>query len=168
MASYLHKTILIALILAITIPISSARYRIKSKTSNDVVQQLRDHCSESDSVSIADCTISVAMQKAEAFSDELYKWYKDTNDVKWKEKYRLCSKNYIEVDRNLKMARRSLDSDDYRIISDQIDDAREELDKCKCEIGPSLFEPGHVVDRNNELGLYLIFARAATGRLYWL
>lgn len=108
------------------------------------------------------------MQKAEVFNDELNKWYKDTNDVRWKEKYRLCSKNYIEVDRNLKMARRSLDSDDYRLISDQIDDAREELDKCKCKMGPSLFEPGHVVDRNNELGFYLIFAQAAIGRLSWL
>ncbi|KAL1537593.1 hypothetical protein AAHA92_30088 [Salvia divinorum] len=161
MASYLHKTILfIALILAITTPISSDR-------SNDVVQQyLGDLCPETDDiVGIADCMISLAMQKAEALGDELNKWHKVSTGERSEEKYRTCSKSYVEVGRNLKMARRSLDSDDYRMILDEIDDAREELDECGNEFGPGLFEPGHVVDRNNELRFYLILARAATGRL---
>ncbi|KAH6764453.1 hypothetical protein C2S52_013398 [Perilla frutescens var. hirtella] len=181
-----RKMIFIAVILAITIPISSGHRsrsrRLDNSNKDDIEKYLRDLCSEtdkpdmcwnilkselhkfdndSDDIDIIDGVIELAIEKSKEIRDKLDQWFSDSNDENLKKKYHSCSKNYNEVDRNLEEAHRNLDSDDYRRIFDQIDDAEDELDKCKQEFGSDSFDPGHVRDRNNELVLYLDIVRAA-------
>ncbi|XP_057811527.1 pectinesterase inhibitor-like [Salvia miltiorrhiza] len=184
MASYSQKTIFIALILAMAAPISTShrrRWRRSDREWNSE-QYLRDLCSETDRSDvcwnilrselhrfddgdIAAGVIDLAVAKSKAIGDQLNQWYRDSNDDRMKNKYHSCSKNYDDVDRNLEQAQRNLDSDDNRRISDQIDDAEEELEECRREFGSGSFDPGHVEDRNNELRLYLDMVRVAVNRL---
>ncbi|KAL1535468.1 hypothetical protein AAHA92_28243 [Salvia divinorum] len=177
MASYWKKTIIIALIVAIAAPISAAdkrRSRRSHHGSNpdDAEQYLRDLCSETDRPDeclhvvkselhrfdhggdVNDKIIALASEKSKEFRDQLKRWHKDSNDEGLKEKYRSCSSNYNDINRDLQQLRRSLDSDDDRKISDLIKDIEHELDECRREFGRGSFDPGHVEDRNNELGIY--------------
>ncbi|KAH6795829.1 hypothetical protein C2S51_036815 [Perilla frutescens var. frutescens] len=181
-----RKMIFIAVILAIAIPISSGHRRrsrrLDDSNKDDTEKYLRGLCSETDKpdmcwnilkselhkfdddsydIDIIDGVIELAIEKSKEIRDKLDQWFSDSNDENLKKKYHSCLKNYNEVDRNLEEAYRNLDSDDYRRISDQIDDAEDELDKCKQEFGSDSFDPGHVEDRNNELGLYLDIVRVA-------
>ncbi|KAH6777849.1 hypothetical protein C2S51_009161 [Perilla frutescens var. frutescens] len=182
--------IFIAVILAIAIPNSTCHRRRRSRRSDflnrhDTEQNLRDLCSRtnrsdvclnilkselhrfdnSDDRDIVDGVIDLATEKSKVIGEQLDQWFRDSNDDNLKEKYHSCSDSYNDVERNLQEMHRNLDSDDYRRISSQIDDAEERLKECKREFGSNSFDPGHVGDRNNELKLYLDMVRAASDRL---
>ncbi|KAG6395414.1 hypothetical protein SASPL_146059 [Salvia splendens] len=188
MASWWKKTIFIALIIAIAIPTSLAHKRrfrrSDDSNSDDAEQYLRDLCSETDRSDaclnivkselhrfnhvigdINDKIIDLALEKSEEFRDQLKQWHKDSNDERLKEKYRSCSSNYNDINRDLQELQRNLDSDDDRKTSDLIEDIEHELDECKREFGQGSFDPGHVEDRNNELGIYSDLVRVAIDRL---
>lgn len=181
--------IFIALTIAIAVP-SSTSHRRRSRRSNDpdsdnTEQYLRDLCSETDKSDVCwnilkselrrfdDCddrditdgVIDLAKAKSETIRDQLSQWYRDSNDDRLKEKYHLCSENYNDVYGDLEEASRNLGLDDYRKISDQVEDAEDKLDECRREFGSDSFDPGHVGDRNKELGLYLDIVGAALGPL---
>lgn len=183
MASYWQKKIfIIALILAIAIPISTARRR----RSKDADKYLRDLCSKTDDSKkcwnilepkshqfadpderdVANVVIELAIAKSKEIRDKLgQRSFSDSDNGKLKQKYRSCSKNYNEIDRNLELAQRSLDSDDYRNISDQIDDAGEELKRCRLDFVADPLDPSYIGDPNTEFGLYLDMVRVSVGRL---
>ncbi|XP_057812147.1 uncharacterized protein LOC131026319 [Salvia miltiorrhiza] len=186
MVSYLQKMMFIALTIAIAVPYSrSHRRRSHDSDSNNTEQYLRDLCSETDRSDvcwnilkselrrfddcddrdISDGVIDLAKEKSKVIRDQLKQWHTDSNDDSLKEKYHLCWENYNDVYRDLQEASKNLGSDDYKKISDQIDDAEDELDECRREFGPGSFDPGHVEDRNNELEIYLDVVRAAADRL---
>lgn len=178
--------ILIALILAITIPISSAHRRRRrrshhdhnSDSSDETEHSLRDLCSEtdrsdacwdilkpeirrfdgSDDGDIADHVIDLAADKSKEIRDKLKQWHSDSDNDELKKKYHSCSKNYNDVDHSLKEARKNLDSD-------QVEEAEKELEKCEREFDGDSFDPAHVGDRNKELRLYLDMVRVASDRL---
>ncbi|KAL1537592.1 pectinesterase inhibitor-like [Salvia divinorum] len=189
MTSY-KKLILITLILTITIPISTAhrrgwRRRSPKRGDGNAEQFLRDICSKhekadaclslikaeprlfdhSNSVDAVSNVIDLALEKTDAFGDQLKQWYNDTNDGKVREKYGSCSENYDDVSVYLKNAQRDFDSDDYRRTTDRVDDAKRELKKCGRVFGSGSIDPGHVENRNNEIRIYLDIIRAATTRL---
>ncbi|KAH6820326.1 hypothetical protein C2S53_016990 [Perilla frutescens var. hirtella] len=179
--------IFIAFILAIAIPISTGHRRRHGWRRSDNTQQcLKDLCSEidrsdecwnilkseshefddSDEKGIAKGVIDMAIAKSKEIHDRLNHYHSDSRDDKLKEKYHACSKNYNNASRNLVVVRRNLDSGDhYRNIHVQLDGAKEELKKCKREFREGRFDPGHVGDRNKELGIYLDIVRVATDRL---
>lgn len=177
MCSYWQKKILIliiiTLILTIAIPISSAHKR-RSKDAEKYI--IRDLCSKtedsdkcwnilkhkfnhSDERDIANNVIELAIAKSKEIREQWFSYSKNDN---LKLKYRSCWKNYNEVDRNIVQAQRNLDSDDYRNISDQIDDAQGESDKCRQVFE---YDPTRVGDPNHEFGLYLDMVRVAVDRL---
>ncbi|KAH6764433.1 hypothetical protein C2S51_015682 [Perilla frutescens var. frutescens] len=162
-----------------------SRRRSNDSDSDDTEQTLRDLCSEIDKSDmcwnilkselhrfsdsndrdIFDGVIDLAIEKSKEIHEKINQWFSNSNNDKLKDKYNSCSKNYNDIDRNLEEARKNLDSDHYQKISDQINGAREKLNKCKHEFGADSFDPAHVRDRNNEIGLYLDMVRAAEDRL---
>ncbi|KAG6398142.1 hypothetical protein SASPL_139595 [Salvia splendens] len=190
MVSYLQKLLFIALTIATAVPFSTS-HRKRSRKSHgsnsgdNTEKYLRDLCSETDRSDvcwnilrsevrrfdsggdrdIAGGVIDLAIAKSKEIHGKLRKWHKDSDDKKLKEKYHLCSENYNDVFRDLKEAVKKLGSDDYREILDEIDDAEDELDECRQLFGSGSFDPGHVEDRNDELGVYLDVVRAAADRL---
>lgn len=172
--------IFIALIFTIAIPISMG-HREKSETEKD----LRDLCSQTnrskecwkiikseltrfndnDYRSVAGVIIDLAIAKSDDIHEKLNQLYKDSRDDTLKDKYISCSKNYNDANRNLVVAKRNLDSDDYRYIPVQIDDAVQELKSCRRGFDRDSFDPAHIRNRNKEFGLYLDVVKVATDRL---
>lgn len=190
MASYSQKLILITLILTITIPISTAHRRrwgrrSPSRDDDDAEQFLRDICSShekadtclslikgdprlfdnSNSADAVSDVIDLALEKINAFGEQLNKWYEDTNDDSIRDRYRTCAENYDDVRAHIKDARSDFGSDDFRSVADRVDEARDELERCNRVFGAGSIDPGHVGNRNNEIGIYLDIVRAATTRL---
>lgn len=188
MVSFWQNTLLIALIVAISIPSSTSeieKWRRRYEDSDDTERYLRDLCSEtdnsdvcwdfvkpelhrfddSDDVEIIDGVIDLAREKSEKIYDQLNQWYKDEKDEKLKKKYHSCSKNYKEIGHNLEKVQKKLDSDDVEKILKKIDKAGEKLDKCRKEFEGGSFDRGHVGDRNDELKVYLDLVRVAAGDL---
>ena len=191
MASYSKKLILITLILTITIPISTAHRRRWGRRSpsrgddKNAEQFLRDICSNhekadaclslikgdprlfdnSNSADAVSDVIDLALEKINAFGEQLNKWYEDTNDNTIRERYGSCAENYDDVRAHIEDAKRDFGSDDLRSVADRVDEARDELDRCKRVFGPGSIDPGHVENRNNEIGIYLDIVRAAATRL---
>lgn len=187
MASHLQKAIVITLILAIAIPISTAHRRRRGRRSDDDTEKyLRDICSgtdrsddcwnilkselhrfhgDSNGRGVVNAVIELAIAKSKEIRDKLDRWFSDSDNDELKEKYHSCSENYDDGERSLEKARRDLDdSDDCGRISDKINGAGEELEKCKRVFGSDSFDPAHVGDRNKELQLYLDIVRAAADR----
>ncbi|KAL1538425.1 pectinesterase inhibitor-like [Salvia divinorum] len=186
MVSYLQKLLFIALAIAIAVP-SSTGHRRRSRKSHgsDTEKYLRDLCSDTnrsdvcwnilrsearrfdsgDDGDVAGGVIDLARTKAKEIYGKLRKWHKDSSDEKLKDKYHLCSENYNDLLRDLKEASKKLGSSDHQKILDEIDDAEDELDECRQLFGSGSFDPGHVEDRNDELGVYLDVVRAAAVRL---
>ncbi|KAK4440307.1 hypothetical protein Salat_0365600 [Sesamum alatum] len=180
MAYSSQKIISIALILVIAIPSSLGR-RERSETETD----LRDLCSETrkpkqcrkiiksqfsifeetDSRSVAGAVIDLAVAKADEIHDKLNQLYQDSGDDKLKEKYISCSKNYNDAHRNLDLAKRNLDSNDYQNIPVQVDDTLEELKSCRHEFRKDSFDPAHIRNRNKEFGVYVDIVKVAADRL---
>ncbi|KAG6392146.1 hypothetical protein SASPL_146357 [Salvia splendens] len=192
MASYSQKLILITLILTITIPISTAHRRRWGRRSpsrrggdDNAEQFLRDICSShekadtclslikgdprlfdnSNSVDAVNDVIDLALEKINAFGEQLNKWYEDTNDDSIRGRYRTCAENYDDVRAHVEDAERDFGSDDFRSVADRVDEARDELERCKQVFGPGSIDPGHVENRNNEIEIYLDIVRDATTRL---
>lgn len=185
MASLWQNTLLIALIVAISIPSSTseiAKWRRRTDDSDDTERYLRDLCSEtdnsdecwdivkpevhrfehSDDGEIINRMIDLARERSEKIYDQLNDWYKDCKDEKLKKKYHSCSKNYKEIGKNLEKVQKNLDSDDVEKILKKIDKAGEKLDKCREEFKEGSFDRGHHVrDRNDELKVYMDLVRSA-------
>ncbi|KAL6502192.1 hypothetical protein OROMI_021969 [Orobanche minor] len=163
MAYTLQRIIIIALIFMIAISPSLGR-REKSKVKKD----LKEFCAQTgkskecwkiikpklrefhdtDPKTVADVLLDMARAK-----DEL------------KEKYLSCSKNYNDAIRNLNLARRNLESDNYQNIPVQIDDTIEELKGCRFEFNKGSFDPSHIRNREKEFRVYVDIAKVATDSL---
>ncbi|KAL1537591.1 pectinesterase inhibitor-like [Salvia divinorum] len=192
MASFTQKLILITLILAVAIPISTAhrrRWRRRSPSrgrgDDNAEQFLRDICSRhekadaclslikadprlfdnSDNAGAVSDVIDLALEKTGAFAEQLNKWYEDTNDSSIRERYGSCAESYDDVRDRLEDAKRDVGSDDFRSVGDRADEARDVLERCERVFGPGSIDPGHVENRNNEIRIYLDIVRAATTRL---
>ncbi|KAL2244559.1 pectinesterase inhibitor [Sesamum indicum] len=180
MAYSSHKILSIALLMLISVPSSLGRPQ-KSETETD----LRDLCSNTrkpkqcwkiikpqlssfdvtDSRSVAGAVIDLAVAKAQEIHDKLNQLFQDSRDDKLKEKYISCSKNYNDANRNLDLAKRNLDSNDYQNIPVQVDDTLEELKSCRHEFDKDSFDPAHIKNRNKEFGVYVDIVKVATDRL---
>ncbi|KAI3455857.1 hypothetical protein Pfo_012520 [Paulownia fortunei] len=180
MASSLHIIMSIALVFTIAIPSSLGR-REKSEVETD----LRDLCSQTnkskecwkiiksefsrfddtDYRSVAGVVIDLARAKADEIHDKLNQLHEDSRDDNLKEKYLSCSKNYNDAHRNLVVAKRNLDSDDYRNIPVQVDDTVQELKSCRREFDKDSFDPAHIRNRNKEFRVYVEIVKVAVDRL---
>ncbi|KAH6796127.1 hypothetical protein C2S51_037113 [Perilla frutescens var. frutescens] len=178
MASYFKNIIYVALILTVAIPISTShreKWRRSDEPKTDTKGYLRDLCSktnksnecwkilkpelyrfsDSSDKNIASIVMDMAKAKSNEVHDKLNHYYSDSKNDELKDKYTSCSKNYNDINRNLIVTERDLDSDNYANIPVQINDASEELKNCMQEFEKDSFDPAHIRDRNKELGLYL-------------
>lgn len=164
---------------------SSMGHREGQRRSKDTEHYLRDLCSQtdrpdlcwknlkpelhrfhnSDDRGVADGVIGLAIAKSKETRGELNHWFSDSDNDKLKEKYHSCSENYNDASRQLEKVRKDLDSDDHRKMSEEIRDAEEILNKCRRVFGEDSFDPGHVGDQNNELGVFLDIIRVAVAHL---
>ncbi|KAG8385144.1 hypothetical protein BUALT_Bualt03G0011200 [Buddleja alternifolia] len=180
-ADNLNKnTMFIALLLAFAIP-SSLGHRDDSDKEND----LRDLCSQvkkskecldiiksefrrfedTDCKGVAGPVIDLAREKAEEIRDMLNGLHKDSRDDKLKDKYISCSKNYNDASRDLDLAKRYFDSNDYQHIPVQVDEIEQELKNCKREFNKDAFDPAHIRNRSKEFRVYVDLVKVAIDRL---
>ncbi|KAG8363820.1 hypothetical protein BUALT_Bualt19G0062000 [Buddleja alternifolia] len=176
----LHETMFIALVFVFAIPFSLGhRYDSDSETI------LRDLCSQierskecidlikselgrfedSGYNDVAGPVIDLAREKAEQIRDMIKELHEDSNDDKLKKKYLSCSSNYNDVSRDLDVAKKSIDSNDYQNILEQVNDTEDELESCRREFDEGAFDPAHIRDRNNEFGLYADLLKVSIDRL---
>ncbi|KAG8384141.1 hypothetical protein BUALT_Bualt04G0087400 [Buddleja alternifolia] len=168
MAYSVHKIIGIVLLFAFAIPTALCH-----EDDSDIETILRDLCSQierskecvdiikselsrfedSNCKDVAGPVMDLAKEKAEQIRDKLKELHEDSNDDKLKKKYQSCSSNYNDVSRDLDMAKKSFDSNDYQNIPEQVDDTEEELQSCMKEFDEGAFDPAHVRDRNEEFGV---------------
>ncbi|KAG6395860.1 hypothetical protein SASPL_141990 [Salvia splendens] len=178
MASHAQKIILLALILAIAVPISKCGEEESSR-------RLEDLCSEtnrsskcrnilksnwnrfnlSDDRAVAGVVVALAIAKSEEIYDEIYRHHLDSGDEWLKSKYLSCAINFYDANCNLEMARRTLDFDEFPDISDDVDDVEEKVMSCRREFREESLDPGRAGDSSEEIGLYLEMIRAAVGRV---
>ncbi|KAL6502194.1 hypothetical protein OROHE_024787 [Orobanche hederae] len=180
MAYTSQRTIIITLIFMIAISPSLGR-REKSKVKKD----LKEFCAQTgkskecwkiikpklrefhdtDPKTVADVILDLARAKGDEIHEELNQLYKDSRDDGLKEKYLSCFKNYNDAIRNLNLAWRNLESDNYQNIPVQIDDTIEEMKGCRFEFNKDSFDPSHIRNREKEFRVYVDIAKVATFRL---
>ncbi|KAG6398141.1 hypothetical protein SASPL_139594 [Salvia splendens] len=174
MASHSQKIILLALILAIAVPISKCGEEESSR-------RLEDLCSETNRSS--DCrnilksnwnrfnlsddraVVELAIAKSKEIYDGIYRHHLDSGDERLKSKYLSCAINYYDANCNLEMARRTLDFDEFPDITGDVDDVEEKVMSCWREFREESLDPGRARDSGEEIGLYLEMIRAAAGRV---
>ncbi|KAL8508406.1 hypothetical protein ACS0TY_018860 [Phlomoides rotata] len=188
----MHRVILIALILSISIPISIGhgehfkndksedsepdskigRYlrRLcsdtkKSKQCWKIIKHEIDRFTDTDIRNVAGIVLNLAIEKSDEINDKLNHLHLDSRDDSLQEKYLSCSNNYNDPHHNLKIAKGYLDSDhDYQRIHDRVDDVAKELKSCKHQFWEKSFDPSHIKDNNKEFGEYVEIVRTATQR----
>lgn len=185
MFPYWQKAILISLVLAISVPTSTADRRGSRRdlNSGDREKYLRDLCSgtqnpdacwknlksplqrleNSSDKDIAKGVLDLARAKSKEIRDKLNQWYKASNDENLKKKYHFCSIKYNEVERRLGKALEDLSTNDRRKGWYEIDDSQYDVDVCMRQFGRDSSDPGHV--GNREFEVYLDVVRAAAERL---
>ncbi|KAG8389234.1 hypothetical protein BUALT_Bualt02G0207600 [Buddleja alternifolia] len=169
MAYSVHGIMFFAFLFAFAIPFSLCHIE-----DSDNETTLRDLCSQiersSECIDIIKSKLSrfensgcndvtgpvmdLAREKAEQIRDMFKGLHEDSNDDNLKEKYLSCSSNYNDVSRDLDVAKKSFDSNDYQNIHEQMDDIVEELESCREVFNKSAFYPTHVRDRNIEYEVY--------------
>lgn len=185
-----HRIIFITLIFVVTISPSLCR-----RERSEVEKDLRNLCSQIDQsnamkevgLSFKRCwdimkpevsqfhdtdpktMIGVIIDLARRRGDEIHKqfnqYYKDSTDEFFKKKYLLCSKNYNEATRNLKLASINLESNDYQNIRIKIDDTIQERDECWNEFDYDSFDPVYIRDKEIEFRIYVNIVKVVTDRL---
>lgn len=178
MASHWQKLIFMVFILiSIRIPISTGdeerSRRLEdlcsdTKRSNECRTILRSELNRfqnSDSRTFAGGAAELAIAKFKEIYDKIYQYHSDCRDNRLKAKYLSCAINYYDASCNLELARRILDFDEFPNISDEVDDAEEELMNCRRELAEESLDPSRVGVLKEDIGLYLDMVRAAAGRI---
>lgn len=150
-----QKFILIALLIAVAAPISTATRDQWTRSEEETAQHVKDLCSKtsrsddcwralkpelnrfesSDDRATVGAALDLAIAKSDQIHDKLNQLYADSKNEDLKEKYITCSKNYNDVNRNMVVARSALDSGADKNIPVQVKDAEEELKNCRKEFG---------------------------------
>ncbi|KAL1538424.1 hypothetical protein AAHA92_27174 [Salvia divinorum] len=178
MASNSQKTILLALILAISIPISKCGEEESStrldelcsenNRPNDCRNILKSEWSRfdlSDDRAVAGAVVELAIAKSKEIYDRIYQHHLDSGDEGLKSKYLSCAISYYDANCNLEMARRTLDFDEFPDISGDVGGVEEEVVSCRREFREESLDPGRARGADEEIGLYLEMIRAAAGRV---
>ncbi|KAK4428738.1 hypothetical protein Salat_1173700 [Sesamum alatum] len=113
------------------------------------------HTTNADARGLAEVLIDLASNKANKTHSLLNSFVNATHDSRLKNICKLCSSNYNDVIRDLKVVKNYLHSGAYRNIHVQVKDASEEIRQCKKVYGGASSHHAHIKKKNHEFEFLL-------------
>ncbi|KAL2244558.1 UNVERIFIED_CONTAM: hypothetical protein Sindi_2724000 [Sesamum indicum] len=100
---------------------------------------------------LAEVSVDLASNKANKTYSLINSFINATHDSQLKNIYKLCSSNYYDVIRDLRVIKNYLHSGADKNIPVQVKDASEEIKQCKKVLGGATGDRAHIKKKNQEL-----------------
>lgn len=140
-----------------------------SKTNNheDCYKLLKsDHRTTNvDARGLAEVSVDLASNKASKIHSQLNSFAKGTHKSQLRNIYNLCSKNYNDVIRDLKVVKNNLLSGAYKNIPIQVTDATEEIKSCKQVFDAAPSDYMHMKTKNKDVEFLLSIVKVTSDNL---
>ncbi|KAI3455855.1 hypothetical protein Pfo_012518 [Paulownia fortunei] len=118
-----------------------------------------------DARGLAEVAVDLASNKANKIHSQLNSFAKATHDSRLRNIYNLCSKNYNDVIRDLKVTKNNLHSGAYRNMPVQVKDAYEEIKNCEKVFDGASSDQANIKKKNQDFEFLLSIVKVTSDNL---